>query len=830
MLMLRPGFIEALGRRAAFTRRHRGAFAAPLDGDAHDSSDAPAGYHAGDRVLFAWHHRDGTIGCATFDTAGRQVGGLQAFGGGRWPRVAVQRGRSAIASVDDNNLAVRIHDADRWQDPVTLPGPQGTIAFAADGMLVAATADGLWRLEGGSFSRLRDGAYARPSLAVDAGGDPHVAFERGDDVWCDDERIGRGRRPSIVAAPDGTLHVAWISGDTIQLRQRAGRSWAAETTVPVRNPSWVALALEDDRVRLTCLGPAPVGPQALWLLRLPDPSPILMPSVSGNVTRAWLMYKFELRGPRSSYRPHDLQVAFNGETVQAFENDVAEGRYLFRLDPRKIRTSPARPMPNDVQVNSRHTNGGHYMINNDFDLIVQTAWSERWGFATSDAELLAEKPANVNDDRPDLVLLANTLRMPMAAPDPGPMQFDVLVMNIGEVASQQAEVVLTAGDRALSRTAVRALEPGDDESVAVPFDYDGETDCVELRIAGATGDFSPASNVLTLHLWVGRANSSPQGAPPAARATSAPLSSEPAADFTLPLVSQPGVFRLSDVPGDVVLINWWRTSCPWSQKEAPKLAALYQRYRHRGFEILGVSDDTADTVGDIERYRRERDITWPIALNDQGEFLREVVPQGRGDTSANYLITRSGRLIRLGLDRGDTDWARLEEAVSAALDEPLPAVPSFTRREQSPAPPLAGTDLEGRLVDLADLAGRPVIVNFFDASTCDWAGRVLADLHQRYSPQGLRVLGVNLFDDDEAVRVCVQRHNIAFPVVRGTRDMAREWGLKTSAWATFLLTAEGRIFKTISSSIESGLEGEVFWRYAEFLLLGRPGDPRFLRP
>ena len=287
MLTLSPGFLNTLGRRAAFTRRHRGAFAAPIDGDAGDTRDAPAAYHAGDRVLFAWHQRDGSINSATFDTAGRQLGELYSFAG-RWPRIAAHQKMSAIASIDAAILSVRIHDGNRWQEPITVTSTEGAIAFAPDGTLIAATADGLWRLDGRAFSRTSNASYSHPALAVATDGEPHVADERGGEVWCGDERLGAGRRPTIVAAPDG-VYVAWISNEGIQLRQRAGGTWQAHDTIPARASSAVALALEGDRVRLTYLGPAPHGPEALWLVRLPDRSPILMPSVAGNVTSAWLM-------------------------------------------------------------------------------------------------------------------------------------------------------------------------------------------------------------------------------------------------------------------------------------------------------------------------------------------------------------------------------------------------------------------------------------------------------------------------------------------------------------------------------------------------------------
>lgn len=837
-MTLRAGFMEALGRRAGFTRRHRGAFAAPLSGSAGDSSAAPAGWHAGDRVLFAWH-QDDSLHHAAFDVAGRPVGEVQALGAGRWPRIIANERLSAVAWVQGDTVAVRLHDGTRWQEPAMLAGREAAIAFGPDDAVVAATGDGLWRLTAGGATRLGDGSYARPALAVDRRGEPHVAWERDGDVWCDGEAIGRGERPSLVAGADGSLHVAWTSGDAVHVRARTNGSWAAAVRIPMRAPSWATPAFEGDRVRLTCFGGAPSGPPALWLVRLPDPAPILMPSVSGNVTHAWLMHHFELRYPRSSYRPHDMDVAFNGQLLQAFEKDVMEGRCLFRLDPSQVRTSPGRPVANIVNVSSRHMNGGSYIINNRFNLITQTAWGERWGFATSEAELLADRPENVNEAQPDLVLLASTLGMPLQAPEPGLMFFDVTVVNIGEARSDRAELVLMAGERELYRAPVRPLDPGDDLAIGVPYYYDGRTTLVTLRLAGSDREFSAASNVLPLHLWDRRSGSPDPGSatmngdavsravPEAADPAPAPLpAGEPMTDFTLPRAVDPGVFRLADHSGKVVLLNWWRTSCPLSEAEAPRLAGLYRRYRDQGFEILGISDDPSGTVSAIPAYRDRHGITWPLALNDQGEFLREIVPPGQHDTPANYLVTRRGRLIRLGLDRSPDAWARIEETVAAAVAEPAPSAAAVVPRAMPATPPLAGAGLDGRPIAIGDYAGRPVVINFFNADTCDWAGAALAALDARYRARGLHLIGVNLFDGDDAVRACLQRHGITYPVIRGTADLQRDWLGSVSAWGTFFVTADGRIAKSILNSLTHGLESEVFWRYAEHLLAGRGGAGR----
>lgn len=293
-------------------------------------------------------------------------------------------------------------------------------------------------------------------------------------------------------------------------------------------------------------------------------------------------------------------------------------------------------------------------------------------------------------------------------------------------------------------------------------------------------------------------------------------------DFTLPSATDGSLIRLSDHSGEVVLINWWRTSCAWSQKESPKLVALYNKYRDKGLVILGVFDKHSgegyETVDQIPAYLKRYGITWPIGLNDQGEFLREIRPQGTGETPENYLVSRSGKLVYLGLDRSEASWQKLEAAVVRALAEQRPATVAIQPRERVAAPSFSLPDLQNKTVRLADFAGKPLIINFFTAGSCDWAGSVLAKLHGGYSKKGVQFVGINLYDDNAAIQRCMTKHRVKYPVLRGNEATQKAWIGSSSGWATFFVTADGKIAKKIADSIENGLEGPVFAKYAEYLL------------
>jgi len=82
-------------------------------------------------------------------------------------------------------------------------------------------------------------------------------------------------------------------------------------------------------VRLSYLGTAQRGPDAVWLCRLPDKLPVLLPSLAGNVTEAWMLVKFALNSERGLLSSHTVLVSaqrFLGSNGSM--KTVPDGRYL----------------------------------------------------------------------------------------------------------------------------------------------------------------------------------------------------------------------------------------------------------------------------------------------------------------------------------------------------------------------------------------------------------------------------------------------------------------------------------------------------------------------
>ncbi len=115
----------------------------------------------------------------------------------------------------------------------------------------------------------------------------------------------------------------------------------------------------------------------------------------------------------------------------------------------------------------------------------------------------------------------------------------------------------------------------------------------------------------------------------------------PAPDFSVTTLDGDTI-TLSDLEGRVVLVNFWATWCPPCRLEMPGFQDVWEDYRDRGVVILGLSVDRGDR-GMVERWVRDRDITYPIAF-PTGAVVRAY--GGANVLPTSLLINREGRIVR----------------------------------------------------------------------------------------------------------------------------------------------------------------------------------------
>lgn len=105
-------------------------------------------------------------------------------------------------------------------------------------------------------------------------------------------------------------------------------------------------------------------------------------------------------------------------------------------------------------------------------------------------------------------------------------------------------------------------------------------------------------------------------------------------------------FRLSDLKGKYVLVDFWATFAAPCVAELPNIKAAYDKYHARGFEVVSVSLD--EKVGPVTDFVRSRKLPWH-QLHDASAGSSPADAFGVSNIPASFLIDPQGRIIRLDL-------------------------------------------------------------------------------------------------------------------------------------------------------------------------------------
>ena len=143
-----------------------------------------------------------------------------------------------------------------------------------------------------------------------------------------------------------------------------------------------------------------------------------------------------------------------------------------------------------------------------------------------------------------------------------------------------------------------------------------------------------------------------------------PVSSGMAPDFTL--TSFDGrTLTLSELRGQVVIINFWASWCPPCREEAAYLEQTWRKYKDKGVIFIGV--DWVDTEKEALAYMKEFDLTYFNGPDIGTRIAQAYNIQGVPET---FYVAKNGELR--GVHIGPLKSPELDDKIDELLAEKYP--------------------------------------------------------------------------------------------------------------------------------------------------------------
>jgi len=116
---------------------------------------------------------------------------------------------------------------------------------------------------------------------------------------------------------------------------------------------------------------------------------------------------------------------------------------------------------------------------------------------------------------------------------------------------------------------------------------------------------------------------------------------------------------------DVVLLSFWSTYCEPCKAEMPVLQRLHDTYTPKGFKLISISLDGADTVAGVKPYIRSHGYTFTVVIDEDTTIANAYNP--RLTAPFTILIDRQGKIFRRIEGFQISEAKMLEDAIKGLL-------------------------------------------------------------------------------------------------------------------------------------------------------------------
>lgn len=115
---------------------------------------------------------------------------------------------------------------------------------------------------------------------------------------------------------------------------------------------------------------------------------------------------------------------------------------------------------------------------------------------------------------------------------------------------------------------------------------------------------------------------------------------DPAPNFVLKAADGTTI-ELHKLKGKVVLVNFWATWCPPCRAEIPGMMKVYDKYKAKGLEIVGISVDNGGW-DDVRPWLEKHPINYPIVVGN-GSLTQAY--GGIRSIPTTFVVDRKGNIV-----------------------------------------------------------------------------------------------------------------------------------------------------------------------------------------
>jgi peroxiredoxin len=119
-------------------------------------------------------------------------------------------------------------------------------------------------------------------------------------------------------------------------------------------------------------------------------------------------------------------------------------------------------------------------------------------------------------------------------------------------------------------------------------------------------------------------------------------------------------FRLKDLEGKAVLINFWGTWCEPCKREMPLIQKAYEKYHKQGFEVVSIDQKEAKFI--VNKFIKQYGLTFPV-MQDKDSKVNNMY--NVYNLPASFFVNREGKVMRM--EEGEMKKKNLEKWIHEIL-------------------------------------------------------------------------------------------------------------------------------------------------------------------